>query len=141
MALNKDEKHGLWIALVIAGLVVLYLLLRNRNTSGSTNLADSSVPYTTVNLSPGGYSGTATGLPTIPAATTSDCGCGGGATTGGFYASLNDMLQQFMAGATQAFNSYENNVYATQPNFVTQYFNNPVGVGTAVANQNVITGS
>jgi hypothetical protein len=136
MALSNDEKHGLWIAALIIGALILWLLLRNKSAATT---ASSSPSYTTYNLSPGQYSGTASGLPTIPAATVSDCGCGGGATTGGFYASLNDMLQTFMQGATAAFNSYENNVYSTQPDFVTQYFNNPAGVATANANANVLT--
>lgn len=138
MALSRDEKHGIVAALIIAA-IALFFLLRNRSSAAVQQSAAPS--YTSYNLSPGSYSGTATGLPTIPAAATSDCGCGGGATTGGFYASLNDMLQQFMQGASAAFNSYEDNVYATQPNFVSQYFNNPAGVAQANANANVLTGN
>lgn len=136
--MSKTETRAVWIVGVVALLIVLYLLMRGKNT---TINQEAGPTYTNYNLSPGGYQGSATGLPNIPAMTTSDCGCNGGATTGGFYASLNDMLQNFMTGATAAFNSYENNVYANQPNFVTQYYNNPAGVALANANQATITGA
>lgn len=136
--MKPSEKRMLWIAGLVVAAIVLYLLLRNRSGAAASSGAPT---YTNYNLSPGSWSGTASGLPTIPAATgASGCGCAGGATTSGFYASLNDMLQTFMQGAGAAFNNYESNVYSTQPSFVAQYFNNPAGVAAANSNANVLTG-
>jgi hypothetical protein len=139
MAMSKDSKHGLWLAALIAGIVILYLLIKRGGTAATQNAA--APIYTTYNLSPGSWSGTASGLPTIPAATASSCGCQSGAGTNGFYTSLNDMLQTFMQGASSAFQNYENGIASTMPNFVQQYFNNPGAVGTAITNQNVLTGA
>lgn len=137
--MTKGETRALWIAGVVILLIVLYLLMRK---GSNTNVVNEGAPtYTNYNLSPGSWNGTATGLPTIAAASSSDCGCNGGATTGGFFNSLQDMLNTFMQGSTAAFNSYENNVYANQPSFVQQYFNNPAGVALANANAQVLTGA
>jgi hypothetical protein len=136
---TKGEKRAMWIAGVVILLIILYLLLRKGN---NTNINQEGAPtYTNYNLSPGSWNGTASGLPSIQAANPSSCGCSGGATTSGFFNSLQDMLNTFMAGSTAAFNNYENNVYANQPSFVQQYFNNPAGVALANANASVLTGA
>jgi hypothetical protein len=77
-------------------------------------------------------------LPTIAPLDDSDCGCTS-ANGGNFFTSINDMLNQFMNGASAAFNSYESNVFNGYPTALTQYFNNPVGVSQAQSSTNAFT--
>jgi len=133
--MNEKAKTALWIggAAVIGG--VLYLLTRSKNT-----VANSAAPYYRVYNIPGvGQSptGTASGLPMIPAATDDDGGCGCTSDSGGsFYTSLNDMLSSFQQGATAAFQSYMSGVYNTVPDYAKQYQSNPV---PAQASSNILT--
>src|ERR1700722_5319460 len=116
MALSKNEKVSLWIigGLLLLAIVWIFFTRRSAAVSGvgdAPNYMTYNYPATT------NPTGSATGLPGIPpGGMQSDCGCSGGA--GGFYTSISSMLNQFMAGASAIFNSYQENVYASYPNYV-----------------------
>lgn len=134
-----DKKHEamVWTLAAIAGLGVLWFVIRReQNTSAS----DPNALYNDYNLSPGGATGTASGLPTIPAAAGNggDCGCTS-ASGGNFFNSLSGMLNTFMQGAGKAFQTYEQGIADTYPTTVAQYFNNPAGVAMEHASSAILT--
>jgi hypothetical protein len=137
MALSKREESFLWLGGAAILLIILWWLWHR---VGNTNITNQATPtYTSYNISPGSWGGTASGLPTLQSQNGStDCGCTS-ANSGNFFTSLSDMLNQFMNGSTAAFNSYENGVAALYPNWVTQYFNNPTGVSQWQASTRVLT--
>lgn len=133
MAITKGEKMALWVsgAIVFAVVVWAYIMRQQSNNTANEETYNSpyymNYNYPLTSWNGGSVTGTASGLPNIPAANaaTNGCGCGGG--TNGFYTSLNQMLSQFEQGAGNALKSYENNVMSAYPSYVDQYINNPVG--------------
>jgi hypothetical protein len=134
--MNQRTETFLWLGGAGILLAVLYWLSKR---ASNTTVVQSNPTYTGYNISPGSWSGTSSGLPTLPAVTdSSDCGCTS-ANGGSFFGSLGDMLNQYMQGATAAFNTYESNVAALYPDWVTQYFNNPTGVSQWQASTRILT--
>lgn len=125
MALSKNEKVSLWIVGGLLLLALVWIFMSRRSAAVSS--AGDAPNYLNYNYPASkNPTGSATGLPGIPpGGMQSDCGCSGGA--GGFYTSIQSMLNQFMAGASAIFNAYQQNVYSAYPDSVTQYFNNPGG--------------
>lgn len=138
MAITKGEKMALWVTGAIVFAVIVWAWTMRKQATSTANEESYNSPYymnynyplTSWNAG-GSVTGTATGLPSIPAANSAnnDCGCGGG--TNGFYTSLNQMLAQFEQGAQSAFSEYANNVYSAFPSSVDQYINNPAGAAQA----------
>jgi len=111
------------------------------------------------------WSGNAVGLPTLaqvaapggltinlgsPSGSTSSSGCGCGCasspsaggcstTSGNIYSSLASLISSYGAGATQAFDAYQKQVYESYPDYVSQYFNNPVGYSQSQELANVVS--
>lgn len=140
---EREKKVMLWMTIGVAVIVIILLLLRRANGGNAANGApvDFAPEYLQYNFPGnsyqiyngklpgiGNWTGTATGLPTIPAMS-SDSGCGCSSGSSGFFSSTQQMLDQFMTGASEAFNNYEDNVFSSYPDSVTQYFNNPAGAG------------
>lgn len=141
---EKGTHRALWVMATIGGLIILWLLLRgkmgtilssnivNNITNNSPGTLPNGNAYTIASPGSRNWVGGASGLPTIAPLDESDCGCTS-INGGNFFTSINDMLNQFMNGASAAFDDYESNVFNGYPDSVTQYFNNPVG---AVQSQN-----
>lgn len=145
MALKKGEKTALWITGGVLLVVIIWLLLARKAAAASTplsiTLGGSTPDYLSYNFPGGGnWTGTATGLPSIPAASDgSSCGCSSGSN--GFYTSLNQMLSAFQQGAQNAFSTYVSDVFSSFPSSVTQYFNNPAGAAASANTSQTVLGS
>ena len=140
MAIKRGEKMALWVtgAIVFAVVVWAYVARKNATTPGasgsyaSPNYLNYNYPVISWNPDANNPTGSASGLPTIPASggdAGSACGCTGG--TNGFYTSLNGMLQSFMQGASGAFQSYISNIESAIPSQWDQYINNPAGAAAS----------
>jgi hypothetical protein len=138
MAITKGEKMALWVTGAIVFAVIVWAWVMRRESLSTSNEENYNSPYymnynyPLVSWNAGGsVTGTASGLPSIPAANAAnnDCGCGGG--TNGFYTSLSQMLSSFQQGAENAFNSYESNIRNSFPSYVDQYINNPASAAQA----------
>jgi hypothetical protein len=127
--MEKGTHRALWVMATIGGLIILWLLLRGKNTT-IVNPSNTAAPAGNIYdiASPGNrqWVGGASGLPNIAPLDESDCGCTS-INGGNFFTSINDMLNQFMTGSRAAFDNYEQNVFNGYPSALTQYFNNPVG--------------
>lgn len=129
--MSEGEKKALWVIGPIVAIVILWIFLARRAPVQIGSTAPNYLTYNYPNVAL--PSGSATGLPSVTLPTSSSCGCSSG--TSGFFTSLNQMLATFQQGASNAFQSYQNNVVSAFPSSVTQYFNNPVGAAQSAAAQ------
>jgi hypothetical protein len=134
--MDAKEKTALWVVGGIAALVLLYVFIARRSVSQSPASAPETLNYTAYPA--GGFSTAPNGL-SLPSVSSNDgCGCGGcsGASTQ-IVPGIQSLIDYYTSRSKDVFNNYENSVYSSIPDTVTQYFNNPVGYQASVGAQSI----
>lgn len=129
-----DKQKGIMaVCVALAVVAIIWFFLRSKDQGTNTN-----GNYLSYNAPAGGnWSGSAGGLPSIPASVANnDCGCNSNAASGNFFGSLGDMLSAF----SSSIGAWIAQVDASMPSNVSQYQNNPANMSPTVQTANAFNG-
>lgn len=122
--MTKNEKVALWVSGAIGIVVLIWIIMMRRSVSapGPSPYGPNQIQISYPGQTP--WTGSANGLPTVPTVST---GCNSCSQGSGIFTSLGNMLNSYTSQSKDLFDTYQQQVYASYPDSVAQYFNNPVG--------------